>query len=50
MERSHTKMQFVQNKLKEIRIKFNTEKFFFGKNEMGYLGYWVAHNGIKPSN
>ena len=28
--------------------KCNIEKSFFAKTEMGYLGFLVTHNGVKP--
>ena len=38
------------NKLKEKGLKCNIEGLFFGKNEMEYLGFWVAHNCVKIIN
>ena len=34
--------------LKDNGLKYNTEKSFFGKNQMEYLGFWVTRNGIRP--
>ena len=36
------------NKLKGKGIKYNIKKYFLGKTEMEYLGFWVKRDGIKP--
>ena len=36
------------NKLKLKGRKFNIEDSFFVHTKMGYLGFWVTSNGIKP--
>ena len=47
----HTqKLELTLNKLKEKGLKFNIERSFSGKTEMEYLGFWVAHDGVKPIN
>ena len=38
------------NKLKGKGIKCNIEKSLFGKTEMGYLGFYVTRDGVKPIN
>ena len=41
-------MELTPNKLKEIRLKCNIEKYLFGQTKKEYLGFWVTHNGVKP--
>ena len=36
--------------MKEKELKCNIEKSFFRQTEMGYLGLWVTHGGVKPIN
>ena len=38
------------NKLKENGLKCNVENNFFGQTKMEYVGFWVTHNGIEPTN
>ena len=38
------------NKLNESGLKYNTEKCFFGKTKIEYLGFLVTHDGIKHIN
>ena len=42
------KLESIENKRKEKGLKFNIERYFFGQNEMEYLGFWVTHDGVKP--
>ena len=48
------KLWLTLNKLKGKGLKFNTEKHFFVKTEMEYLGCWVtrkkSNKNMKPSN
>ena len=44
------KLELILNKLKEKGIKCDIEKYFFGKTEMEYLGFWVTRDGVKPVN
>ena len=44
------KVQLTLNKLKGKRLKWNIEKYFFGKTGVEYLGFWVTRNGVKPIN
>ena len=44
------KLELTLNKMKGKGLKCNIEKFFFGKTEMEYLGFWVTRDGIKPIN
>ena len=44
------KLKWTLNKLKEKGLKFNIEKYFFFRTEMGYLGFWVTCDGVKPIN
>ena len=41
------KLELTLNKIKEKRLKCNTEKSFFRKTEMEYLGFWVTCDGEK---
>ena len=34
--------------MKESVLKCDIEDYFFGENEMEYLGFWVTRNGIRP--
>ena len=38
------------NKLRGKRLKCDIEKYFFRKNEMGYLVFWVTPYDFKPMN
>ena len=31
-----------------MQVKENAKKSFFGKSELGYLGYCITGNGIQP--
>ena len=42
------KLEPTLNKMKEGGLKCNIEKYFFGKTKMGYLGFWVRSDSIKP--
>ena len=42
------KLELTLNKLKEIGLKCDIKTFFFGPNEMEYLGLWVTRNVIRP--
>ena len=44
------KLELTPNKLKKKGIKFNTKKYFFGKTEMEYLGFWGTRDGVKIIN
>ena len=44
------KSELNLNKLKEKLLKCNIERSFFRKTEMGYLGFWVTCDGVKPNN
>ena len=44
------RLELSLKKLKESRLEWNIERYFFGKPEMEYLGLWVTHNGVKPIN
>ena len=44
------RIELTHNKLKEKGLRCNIERYFFGKNEMEYLGFWVTRNGAKPTN
>ena len=37
-------LELTINKLKGKGLKYNIEKYFFGKTEMEYLGLWVTCN------
>ena len=41
------KLKFTLNKLKKSGLKYNIERYFFGKTEMEYLGFWVTRDGVK---
>ena len=43
------KLASTINKLKVKGLKYNIEKYFFGKTEIEYLGFWVTR-GVKPIN
>ena len=43
-------IKLTLNKMKEKGLKCNTENPFFGKTEMGYLGFWVTCDVVKPIN
>ena len=34
--------------MKEKGLECNLEKSFFGRTEMEYLVFWVAHDVVKP--
>ena len=44
------KLELMLNKLKEKVLKCNIENYFFEKNEMEYLGFWVTRNGFNTIN
>ena len=44
------KLKLTLNKLKGKGIQCNIEKSFLVQTEMGYLGLWVTHDGIKSTN
>ena len=44
------KLEQVLQKLKDIGIKCNIEKSFFGQTEIEYLFFCVTRNGICPVN
>ena len=44
------KLELTLNKLKESGLKCNIRKYFFGKTEMEYLGFWVTRDGVKTRN
>ena len=31
-------------------LECNIERSFFRQSEMEYLGFWVTHDGVKPTN
>ena len=41
------KLKLTLNRLKYNGLKCNIEKYFLGKNEMEYLGFWVTGDGVK---
>ena len=42
------KLKLTLNKLKEKGHKCNTKKSLFGQTQMGYLGFWVTRDDVKP--
>ena len=42
------KLETVLNKLSETGLKINTNKSFFAKTELEYLGFWLTRENIKP--
>ena len=44
------KLEQVLKNIEDNRIKWNVEKSFFGQTQMGYLGFLVTWNGIRPVN
>ena len=44
------KLEWVPQKLKDNKIKCNTNNSFFGQTQMEYMGFWVTQNGIRPVN
>ena len=44
------KLQWVLQKLKDNRLKWNMNKSFSEQTQMEYLGFWVKRNGICPVN
>ena len=42
------KLELSLNKMKWIGLKFNNEKSFFIKTQMGYLGFWVISDTKNP--
>eukprot|EP00957_Ditylum_brightwellii_P024748 1869890-Ditylum_brightwellii.AAC.1 len=42
------KLDKVLDGLKHAGLKVNSQKSFFGGQELEYLGYWVTRQGIKP--
>ena len=48
LDRSFTEDR-LKSKQKEGKMtKWNIEKSLFGNNEMGYTGFWVTNDGVKP--
>ena len=44
------KLELTLNKLKEKGLTFNIESSFIRQTEMGYLGFWITRDGVKPIN
>ena len=44
-----TKLGTVIIKLKEKGLKINVEKSTFAQSEMDSLGFWVTHEGVRPT-
>ena len=42
------KLETVLNKLSETGLKVNTNKSFFARSELEYLGFWLTRESIKP--
>ena len=42
------KLELTLNKLKESKLKYQIETYFFGKTKLGHLGLWVTIDGVKP--
>ena len=42
------KLEKVLQKLAEAGLKVNDNKYFFGRHECEYLGFWVTRNGVSP--
>ena len=40
-------LELTLKKLKGSGRKFDIQKSFFGKAQIGYLGFWLRHYGIK---
>ena len=43
-----TKLEEVFHQLVAANLKINTEKSFFARSELEYLGFWITQNGICP--
>ena len=41
-------LDMVLQRLAEARLKVNAEKFFFGRTETEYLGFFVIYNRLRP--
>ena len=41
-------LEKVFKRLKDVGLKVNAKKSFFGRSELEYLGYWVTRQGIMP--
>ena len=44
-----TRLDQVLIKLQEKGLKCNIEKVSFGQSDMEYLGYWVTHEILRPT-
>ena len=42
------KLERIFARLKQAGLKVNANKSFFARPELGYLGYWITRDGIKP--
>ena len=43
------KSELLLNKLKRNRIIYDFENYFLIQTKMKYFGFWVRHDGIKPT-
>src|SRR5690348_15885243 len=41
-------LDLVLQRLQQAGLKVNAKKFFFGKAELEYLGYWITRTGVQP--
>ena len=44
------RLELILNKLKEKRLKYNTEESYFRQTKMEHLGFLVTRNYVKPVN
>ena len=42
------KLELCLDQVEKAGLKINPDKYFFGRTEIEYLGYWVTKKGIQP--
>jgi hypothetical protein len=43
------KLHKVLSSFEQVGLKANAKQYFFAKDQLKYLGYWIARHGIQPS-
>jgi len=41
-------LEEVLTRLQKAGLNVNTKKSFFGRHELGYIGYWITREGAMP--
>ena len=42
------KLELTLNKLNRSVIKYNVEYYLPGQTKIGYIGFWITHDGVIP--